>query len=199
MDLVERSKNTNPNDNIQQLSSSSKGGDMCARADNLSISTWCPPRVAESCGLSLNSTSSAQHPKPAGGAALANVLAQQMGSAGNGNNINRLCFPHPLPSPNCPTSRACTFALPLLNSTIKAKLSTRVRWRDPLEVTLPKIYRMLQLHQLARKSRIYRRLLRRESKKDLPFHTKSKMIALQDLAEKGFAPQTPSTTLGFGD
>ncbi|KAI9615473.1 hypothetical protein H4Q26_011412 [Puccinia striiformis f. sp. tritici PST-130] len=176
MDLVERSKNTNPNDNIQQLSSSSKGGDMCARADNLSISTWCPPRVAESCGLSLNSTSSAQHPKPAGGAALANVLAQQMGSAGNGNNINRLCFPHPLPSPNCPTSRACTFALPLpqLNNQGLGKAFYKSTMEGSTRGDASKIYRMLQLHQLARKSRIYRRLLRRESKKDLPFHTKSK-------------------------
>ncbi|KNF05636.1 hypothetical protein PSTG_01040 [Puccinia striiformis f. sp. tritici PST-78] len=122
MDLVERSKNTNPNDNIQQLSSSSKGGDMCARADNLSISTWCPPRVAESCGLSLNSTSAAQHSKPAGGAALANVHSQRMGSAGNGNNINRLCFPYWLPSTtNCPTARACMISLSL-NSTIKPPL-----------------------------------------------------------------------------
>ncbi|POW13998.1 hypothetical protein PSTT_03368 [Puccinia striiformis] len=137
------------------------------------------------CGLSLNSASAAQHPKPAGGAALANVHSQRMGSAGNGNNINRLCFPYWLPSPtNRPTARACMLSLSL-NSTIKSTMEGSTRG------DASKIYRMLQLHQLARKSRIYRRLLRRESKKDLPFHTKSKMIALQDLAEKGFAPQTP--------
>ncbi|KAI7948374.1 hypothetical protein MJO29_010039 [Puccinia striiformis f. sp. tritici] len=167
MDLVERSKNTNPNDNIQQLSSSSKGGDI---------------------------TSAAQHSKPAGGAALANVHSQRMGSAGNGSNINRLCFPYWLPSPtNCPTARACMISLSL-NSTIKVRLG-KALYKSTMEGSTrgdaSKIYRMLQLHQLARKSRIYRRLLRRESKKDLPFHTKSKMIALQDLAEKGFAPQTP--------
>ncbi|POW21279.1 hypothetical protein PSHT_02545 [Puccinia striiformis] len=63
--------------------------------------------------------SAAQHPKPAGGAALANVHSQRMGSAGNGNNINRLCFPYWLPSPiNRPTARACMLSLSL-NSTIK--------------------------------------------------------------------------------
>ncbi|KAI7959590.1 hypothetical protein MJO28_003381 [Puccinia striiformis f. sp. tritici] len=53
-----------------------------------------------------------------------------------------------------------------------------------------KIYRMLLLHKLASETRIYRRLLLKEAKKDLPFNTQAKMIALNDLVEKQFAPQT---------
>ncbi|POW03454.1 hypothetical protein PSTT_11074 [Puccinia striiformis] len=47
-----------------------------------------------------------------------------------------------------------------------------------------KIYRMLLLHKLASETRIYRRLLLKEAKKDLPFNTQAKMIALNDLIEK---------------
>ncbi|KAH9449183.1 hypothetical protein MJO29_010040 [Puccinia striiformis f. sp. tritici] len=53
-----------------------------------------------------------------------------------------------------------------------------------------KICRMIVFHNFASETETYRNILRKESKKDVFFDTKAKMIALHDLIETGFAPQT---------
>ncbi|POW21278.1 hypothetical protein PSHT_02547 [Puccinia striiformis] len=49
---------------------------------------------------------------------------------------------------------------------------------------------MIVFHNFASETETYRNILRKESKKDVFFDTKAKMIALHDLIETGFAPQT---------